>query len=261
MGAEHGLGPLAARLEAVLFAAAEPQPLSRLAAAAGVAEPQARRALAEFAAHLESHGHGIAMVEVGGGFQLLTRPEHHGAVAGITATRQPALSRAALETLAVVAFRQPVTRAAVDELRGVHSEGALATLVDRGLIAEAGRAEAPGRPILYVTSRRFLDHFGLRSLDDLRRADGLAAALAAAGSSGAPVAQALFPMAPPVPSGVNGDPGGVPLPPEKGRGAGPGSATEASEVGMPPEGGPRPPDVPGWASAAASARGRAHPSA
>jgi segregation and condensation protein B len=164
---------VAARLEAMLFAAAEPVPLARLAAAAGVTEAQARRALAELAAHLDAHGHGVALAELAGGLQLLTRPEHAEAVASLAAPRQPPLSRAALETLAIVAFRQPVTRAAIEELRGVHSEGAIASLLERGLIAEGGRAEAPGRPILYVTTRRFLEHFGLRSLDELKALDGV----------------------------------------------------------------------------------------
>lgn len=173
-----GLGPVAALVEALLFAAAEPVGVGRLAAAAGMPEAQVRRALAELAAHLDADGHGVTLVEAGGGFQLLTRPQHAGAVAALAGPRHAPLSRAALETLAIVAFRQPVTRAAIDELRGVHSEGPLSTLLERGLICEAGRAEAPGRPILYATSRRFLEHFGLRSLDELRR-EGAAAALPA----------------------------------------------------------------------------------
>ena len=168
-----GLGAVAARLEALLFAADEPLPLGRLAGAAGVGEPQCRRALVEVAAHLDADGHGIALTEVAGGYQLLTRSEHAPAVAALSAPRQSPLSRAALETLAIIAFRQPVTRAAVEELRGVHSDGAIGTLLERGLLAEAGRAEAPGRPILYVTARRFLDYFGLRSLDELRQAEGM----------------------------------------------------------------------------------------
>jgi segregation and condensation protein B len=98
----------------------------------------------------------------------------------LAAPRATALSRAALEVLAIVAFRQPVTRAAVDEFRGVHSEGGLATLMERGLVLEVGRADGPGRPILYGTSRRFLEQFGLRSLEDL-------AHLEAAGTAEAPL--------------------------------------------------------------------------
>ncbi len=166
------VGPVAARLEAVLFAAAEPLTLGRLAAVTGVPEAQARRALAELAAHLDAHGHGVALSELAGGYQLLTRPEYAEAVADLTAPRQSPLSRAALETLAIVAFKQPVTRASIDEVRGVQSDGAIATLLERGLIGEGGRADAPGRPILFVTTRRFLEHFGLRSLDELTLVDG-----------------------------------------------------------------------------------------
>jgi len=190
------LGPLSARLEAVLFAAAEPVGMARLAAAVGVVEGQARRALAELAAHLDAHGHGTALVEIGGGFQILTRPEYADAVAEFTSPRQPPLSRAALETLAIIAFRQPVTRAVIDELRGVHSEGAIATLLERGLIGEAGRAEAPGRPFLYVTTRRFLEHVGLRSLEELASIPGMAPLLPD-GVAPSPRARALLPNAAP----------------------------------------------------------------
>ncbi len=162
-----GIGPVAAQLEALLFVAAEPLPLPRLSAAVGLPERQVRTALVELAAHLEAGGHGIALSEIAGGFQLLTRPEHAAVVAALQAPRSAPLSKAALETLAIVAFRQPVTRATIEELRGVQSEGALATLVDRGLVAEAGRADSPGRPFLYATTRQFLEHCGLRSLEEL----------------------------------------------------------------------------------------------
>lgn len=170
--ASRRVGQLAAQLEAVLFTAAEPLTLGRLASVAGVPEAQVRRALAELAAHLDAHGHGVALSELAGGFQLLTRPEHAAAVSDLAAPRHSPLSRAALETLAIVAFKQPVTRAAIDEVRGVQSEGAIATLLERGLIGEGGRAEAPGRPILYITTRRFLEYFGLRALEELSIIDG-----------------------------------------------------------------------------------------
>lgn len=213
-----GLGPLTGRLEAILFAAAEPVRPARLAAAAGASEAETRLALRSLAAHLDAHGHGVGLVETAGGFQLLTRPEHAAAVAALASPRQAALSRAALETLAIIAFRQPVTRAAVDELRGVHSEGAISTLVERGLVLETGRADAPGRPFLYGTTRRFLDHFGLRSLGELgeegrsarmaarwaglNRAEGAAGESATTGEAGAAGPER------PEESGVVGDPEG-----------------------------------------------------
>ncbi len=170
---DGALSELAARLEAALFTTAEPVALDRLARVCGTGSAPVRRALAELAAHLDAHGHATALVELAGGYQLLTRPEFAEVLAGGGASRVPPLSRAAMETLAIVAFWQPVTRAAVDELRGVHSEGAIATLLERGLIAEGGRAEAPGRPYLYVTTKRFLEHFGLGSLDELAAAEGV----------------------------------------------------------------------------------------
>ena len=172
-GAPSRLSQLAARLEAALFTSAESVALDRLVQICGTGSAQVRRALAELATHLDAHGHATALVELAGGYQLLTRAEFADVLAGGGASRVPPLSRAAMETLAIVAFWQPVTRAAVDELRGVHSEGAIATLLERGLIAEAGRAEAPGRPYLYVTTKRFLEHFGLGSLDELAAAEGV----------------------------------------------------------------------------------------
>lgn len=169
-----GLGELAACLEAILFAAAEPISGARLADAVGVSEAQVQHALAGLGAHLNAHGHAVFLAEIGGGFQLLTRSAYAETVSRFSAPRLPPLSRAALETLAIIAFRQPVTRAVIDELRGVHSEGAVATLLERGLIAEVGRVEAPGRPFLFGTTRRFLEHVGLRSLDELASAPGLA---------------------------------------------------------------------------------------
>lgn len=169
------LGPLAARVEAALFAAAEPVSLERLARVCGEATAQVRLALAELASHLDAHGHATMVTELGGGFQVLTRPEFAEVVAGGGGVRTPPLSRAALETLSIIAFWQPVTRATVDEMRGVHSEGAIATLLERGLVAEKGRADAPGRPFLYATTRRFLEYFGLRSLEELAAAEGVPA--------------------------------------------------------------------------------------
>ena len=176
MSEAGALGPLEARVEAVLFSSAEPVPLGRLAVACGVREAQIRQAIGQLRLHLDAHGHGVSLCELAGGFQLLTREEHAEAVTLLAAPRAHPLSRAALEVLAIVAFRQPVTRAAVDELRGVHSDGALATLVERGLVGEQGRADGPGRPILYATTRRFLEQFGLRSLEDLAELDSTAEA-------------------------------------------------------------------------------------
>ncbi len=164
------MSPLTARVEALLFAAAEPVTPVALAQAAGVSEAEVGLALSELTSHLEQEEHGFALAAVAGGYQLLTREAHADAVTALLQRRRPPLTRAAMETLAVIVFRQPVTRAEVDDLRGVRSEGALLTLVERGLVAEVGRDPGPGRPMRYGTTRRFLEYFGLRDLTDLEAA-------------------------------------------------------------------------------------------
>lgn len=174
------MSPLTATVEALLFAAAEPVTRAGLAQAAGVSEAEVALALSELSSHLEQERHGFGLEAVAGGYQLLSRPEHAEAVTALLQRRRPPLSRAALETLAVVVFRQPVTRAEIDDLRGVRSEGALLTLVERGLVAEVSRDPGPGRPGRYGTTRRFLEYFGLKDLHDLdaaRAALGEAAAV------------------------------------------------------------------------------------
>jgi segregation and condensation protein B len=170
------MSPLAARIEALLFAAAEPVTAAALAGAAGVSEAEVSLALSELASHLDAEGHGFSLAALAGGYQLLTRASHAEAVTALLQRRRPPLSRAALETLAVIVFRQPVTRAEIDDLRGVRSEGALLTLVERGLVAEVGRDPGPGRPLRYGTTRRFLEYFGLRDLRDLEAARAALAA-------------------------------------------------------------------------------------
>jgi segregation and condensation protein B len=173
------MSPLTARVEALLFAAAEPVAAAALAQAAGVSEAEVSLCLSELTSHLAEEQHGFALASVAGGYQLLTRPEHADAVTALLQRRRPPLSRAALETLAVIVFRQPVTRAEIDDLRGVRSEGALLTLVERGLVAEVGRDPGPGRPLRYGTTRRFLEYFGLHDLGDLEAARAALAARAA----------------------------------------------------------------------------------
>ena len=118
-------------------------------------------------------GRGLQIQAVAGGYQLCTRPEFSAAVQRFLRLdhREP-LSQAALETLAIVAYRQPVSRPEVDAVRGVNSEGVLDSLLERRLIRIAGRKDAPGRPFLYETTREFLVAFGLRDLDDLPRVEG-----------------------------------------------------------------------------------------
>lgn len=119
-------------------------------------------------ADLRREGRGIQIVEVAKAYQLTTLPEHVPYFEKLaTSPSQSTLSQAALETLAIIAYKQPITRSEIEEIRGVKCEKALNTLVSKQLIREAGRAEGVGRPFLYVTTKEFLEHFGLRQLSDL----------------------------------------------------------------------------------------------
>lgn len=155
-------------LEALLLVASEPLSPRRAAAILGLPDAQARTCLRLLMDDYHRREGGLDVIEVGGGFRLVTRPEFDEFVARLEPSRaQPPLSPAAVETLAIVAYNQPQTRMDVEGVRGVRCEGVLATLADRGLVEEVGRKEGPGRPILYGTTRRFLEFFGLRDLSDL----------------------------------------------------------------------------------------------
>ena len=171
--------PLAKLLEAALFAAPRPIPLDARASldtesrAAAVAA-----ALDELREHYDVDGHGVELVEQGGGWQILTRAEYAEAIERAqVAVRPQRLSAAALETMAIIAYRQPIGRAEVEEIRGVAVGSVLKSLHERGLIDIVGRAEGLGRPLLYGTTPLFLEHFALRHLGELPRADELAVAM------------------------------------------------------------------------------------
>ncbi|MGH7718551.1 MAG: SMC-Scp complex subunit ScpB [Gemmatimonadaceae bacterium] len=171
--------PLAKLLEAALFASGRPLPLEELAALDAEATPAAlAMALDELRAQYDTAGHGVELVQLGGGWQILTRPEYTEAIERAQlAARPQRLSAAALETLAIIAYRQPIGRADIEEIRGVSAGGMLKTLIERGLIDVVGRAEGLGRPLLYGTTPVFLEQFALRHLEELPRADELAIAL------------------------------------------------------------------------------------
>jgi len=157
---------LAARVEALLFVSPAPTTAAQLALALGAAIEDIERALEELAA--EGARRGIRLQQHGGRFQLTTAPEFAAEVQAFLELEASArLTRAALEVLAIVAYHQPVTRPYVDSIRGVNSESALATLLRYGLIEDAGRADGPGRPILYSTTPEFLRHFGLEGFHEL----------------------------------------------------------------------------------------------
>ena len=175
--------PLAKLLEAALFASAVPVPVDALRAMATHAsdgETTLESALDELRDHYETDGHGVELMEVAGGWQILTRPEYTEAIERAQlAARPQRLSGAALETLAIIAYRQPIGRAEIEEIRGVGAGAILKSLHERGLIDITGRGEGLGRPLLYGTTSSFLDQFALRHLEELPRADELAIALRA----------------------------------------------------------------------------------
>ena len=170
---------LAKLLEAALFASGRPIATEELAALDPAASPAAiAAALEEIREHYDVEGHGVELVEIGGGWQILTRAEYTEAIERAQLAARPArLSAAALETLAIIAYRQPISRADIEEIRGVNIGGVLKSLHERGLIDVVGRGEGLGRPLLYGTTPVFLEHFALRHLDELPRADELAIAL------------------------------------------------------------------------------------
>jgi len=171
--------PLTQLLEAALFAAAHPLTLEELGRVAPESSPaEIGEALAALRAHYTEGGHAVELVEVSEGYQLLTRAPFAEAVAEAQLVRRPRkLSQAALETLALIAYRQPVSRAEIEEIRGVSVEGVLRSLQERGIVAPIGRGEGLGRPLLYGTTPLFLELLGLRSHEDLPRLDELAVAL------------------------------------------------------------------------------------
>jgi segregation and condensation protein B len=159
---------LKAILESLLFAAGEPVALAQLANALdNVPRDAIRKALAEMAVTYASGDRGIVLEEIAGGYQLRTPKEHALYVRRLLAAKPPRLSRPLLETLSIVAYRQPVTRPEIEQLRGVDSGGVLDTLIERSLIKIARRKEAPGRPMMYATTVEFLELFGLKDLENL----------------------------------------------------------------------------------------------
>jgi segregation and condensation protein B len=171
--------PLAKLLEAALFASARPIATEELAVLEPDASPaELQSALEELREHYDVDGHGVELQEIGGGWQILTRAEYTEAIERAQLASRPArLSGAALETLAIIAYRQPISRTEIEEIRGVMVGSVLKSLHERGLIDVVGRGEGLGRPLMYGTTPVFLEYFALRHLEELPRADELAIAL------------------------------------------------------------------------------------
>ncbi len=156
-------------LEALLFVSHQPVTLDRLTATLEcVSKTEVRQVLLRLQQECDQSHRGIQVIEVAGGFQLVTRPEHAPWIKQLGKTKAaPKLSRSGLESLAIIAYKQPIVRAEIEQIRGVETSGVLRTLLERKLVRMIGRKEVPGRPILYGTTKYFLQHFGLRDISEL----------------------------------------------------------------------------------------------
>ncbi|MFM7322893.1 MAG: SMC-Scp complex subunit ScpB [Armatimonadota bacterium] len=158
---------LVGMVEALLFASGEPLSVRELEKATEWDGDAVREALEELGRSLRDGERGLVLVEIAGGWQLATRPEYAAAVGRLLAPRANRLSKPALETVTIVAYRQPVTQLEIEAIRGVACDAVLRTLMERELIHEAGRKPTPGRPILYGTTPAFLHYFGLADIEAL----------------------------------------------------------------------------------------------
>jgi len=159
---------LKAIVESLLFASDTPLTIDKIASIMEIHDRKAAHdALTSLAEEYESQKRGFFLSEVAGGYQLRTRPEYREWVRRMKQSRPARLSRAAMETLAIVAYKQPILRSDVEHLRGVDSGGTLRTLLERGLIRVLGRKPLPGRPMVYGTTKRFLEIFDLKGLNGL----------------------------------------------------------------------------------------------
>ncbi len=159
---------LTGALQALLFVSDEPVNLITLAEMTAADPKDVQEALQTLAARLDAEGSGIVLREVAGGWRLYTNPVYHELVEQYVLswdTRR--LTQAAIETLAIIAYAQPITRQGIAFIRGVNSDSSVSSLLSKGLVREAGQADTPGYPMTYATTRAFLEHFGLRSVDDL----------------------------------------------------------------------------------------------
>jgi len=160
---------LAAVLEALLFVSPEPIPMSRLTTAIGnVSKSEVEQALIRLEHDLSQEGRGIQLVKLAGGYRLVTKAEYAPWLKRLDkAKAAQKISRSAMESLAIIAYKQPLVRAEIEEIRGVETSGVLRTLLERKLVRIVGRKEVPGRPIMYGTTKFFLEHFGLQDIAQL----------------------------------------------------------------------------------------------
>jgi len=175
-----------ATVEAILFASDSPLTVSKISSVAELAPGVIRNTIASLNDRYEKAGSAFRIESIANGYQMLTLPEYHDVLGRVLRARsQSRLSQAAMETLAIVAYRQPVIRADIEAIRGVACGDLLRGLMEKGLIKIVGRAQVLGRPMLYGTTRRFLEVFGLGTLDDLPRVEELRSGAPKAGEAAA----------------------------------------------------------------------------
>ena len=159
-------------IEAMLFVSGEPLPARELISNLEVDNKLVLEMINEMIEEYKKEDRGIRLIEINGGYQLVTKEENSDYIQKLLKkNRKHSLSQASIESLAIIAYKQPITRIDIDEIRGVKSESALQRLVERNLIREVGRLEVPGRPILYGTTDEFLRQFGLKTLKELPSLD------------------------------------------------------------------------------------------
>lgn len=158
---------LKGHIEALLFASGEPLPLVKIAQVLEIDTEHVKLLIDQLCEDLAQENRGLTILEIAGGYQLCTKPSLASVVERLAHVREARLSAAAMETIAVIAFKQPVTKQEIEAIRGVKVDKPLATLIERGLVKELGRKETIGRPILYGTTETFLQCFGLKSLVEL----------------------------------------------------------------------------------------------
>lgn len=155
-------------IESLIFASSEPVTSKTIGEIVGISEHTVRQIIIDLMEEYQRNKRGIQIYEVANGFQFCTNPECAPYIEKLQKVpRNVGLSQAAIETLAIVAYKQPITKAEIEALRGVSAESAITTLIDKGLIEEAGRKDSPGRPIMYRTTKGFLKYFGLNDLSEL----------------------------------------------------------------------------------------------
>lgn len=161
-----------AAIEAILFAYGKPLSLDKIAQTLNITKGEAKDLLKQLEKDYKNKSRGISLYEIAGGYQLMTKPGLECYVKKLCKQNfQYSLSQACLETLAIILYRQPITRAGIEQIRGVSAESALKTLMEKDLVKEIDRLDAPGRPILYGTTSNCLEYLGLNSLDELPEPD------------------------------------------------------------------------------------------